>query len=227
MKQSLIRSLRWSEKFVKTDMVYLVKNSGWVFLGQMATGLSAFVVMAVLANLVSKEILGEYRFMISVFSILVIFTLPGLNTALVQSTARGYEGQLNLATRTKMRWGLIATLIAWTVSGYYLHQSNASLAASFGIVGLLMPLSGAYFVYFFYLQGKQRFAEATITQSLGRILFLIIMIATALTIPTATALITEFLVSGGLIKNILKKITWTKTLYLTATVFHFWERSVP
>lgn len=189
------RILKWSERYTKTDMVYLFHSSFWVFVGQLATSLSAFIVMVVLANLTSKDTLGEYRYMISVISILMIFTLPGLDTALVQSTARGHEGQLNTAVRTKMLYGLLASGISLIAASYYLLHGNSVLALSYFVVAILMPLFGAYFTYFFFLQGKQRFAEASLTQAGGRIIFLGIMIGTAIIQPTTTALITAFLLS--------------------------------
>ncbi len=211
MKNSLIRALRWSEKYTKTDMVYLFKNSFWVLLGQVATSMSAFVVMVVVANLVSKEVFGEYRFIISIISILMVFTLPGLDTALVQSTARGYEGQLDLAVKTKMRWGIIASVIAGVISTYYFINDNSSLGLSFAVVAALMPLYGAYFTYFFFLQGKQKFAEASATQAVSRILFLIIMITTAYILPTSTALVAAFLVATIAGQNLGS--WWTRRKY--------------
>ena len=169
IKNRTISILRWSERYTKTDMVYLFRNSLWVFVGQAATSLSAFIVMVVLANLVDKETYGEYRYIISAIALLAIFTLPGLDTALTQSTARGFEGQLHTAVHTKIRWGLVATVIAWTMGGYYAYQGNNGLALSFAVVGTLMPVYGAYFTYFFFLQGKQRFAEAAIEAGAGGI----------------------------------------------------------
>ena len=52
MKESLIRLLRWSERYTQTDMVYLTTNSAWVLLGQVATSLTAFIVLVALVNLV-------------------------------------------------------------------------------------------------------------------------------------------------------------------------------
>lgn len=193
MKESIVRVLRWSEQYTKTDMVYFVKNSGWVFFGQLATSLSAFFIMVALANLVDKGEYGEYRFIIAIVLILAIFTLPGMNTALVQSTARGFEGQLAHIVYTRIRWGALATMVAGAISAYYFLQGNQGLGASLAIVALFIPFYGAYFSYFFYLHGKQLFNEAAIIQAAAQMVFMIIMIATAFLTPTATSLIASYM----------------------------------
>ncbi|MFW0871391.1 MAG: oligosaccharide flippase family protein [Patescibacteria group bacterium] len=195
MKASIVRLLRWSERYTRTDMVYLAKNSSWVFLGQLATSLSAFIVMVALANMVDKGEYGEYRFIIAIILILAIFTLPGMQTALVQSTARGHEGQLDTIVRVRIKWGLLATFFAWLLSAYYFYQANTSLGYSFAIVGAFMPLYGVYFSYFFYLQGKQLFDQAALTQAAARVIFMIVMIGTAFIAPTATYLIAAYMIA--------------------------------
>jgi O-antigen/teichoic acid export membrane protein len=111
----------------------------------------------------------------------------------VQSTARGHEGQLDNIVRTRIRWGLLATLIAGTMSAYYFFQGNSGLGASFAVVAAFMPFYGVYFSYFFYLQGKQLFDQAALTQAAARVIFMVVMITTALVAPTATYLIAAYM----------------------------------
>lgn len=193
MKDSLVRVLRWSEKYTKTDMVYLVKNSGWVFLGQMATSASAFVVMVALANMVDKAEYGEYRFVISMILILSIATLPGMNTSLVQATAQGKTGQLVATTKTRMKYGILGSVASLLIAGYYFINNNTSLAISFAIVAMFLPFYNTFFGYYFYLQGKQLFNQSAIVQGLSRVLFLIGMLTTAYLAPTAPYLIAMYM----------------------------------
>jgi len=193
LKNKGISLLRWSEKYTKTDMVYLFNNSFWVFLGQMATSLTALVVMILLANILSKETLGSYRFVVSAITILSVFTLQGMNPAVVQSVARGNKLDIQAIIKTKILWGLMGLVVTFGISGYYFLQGNALLGTAFSIVAVSLPLYGAYFLYFFYLQGQQKFAQASITQALGRIFFMIVMVGTALVSPTLLPLVVAFL----------------------------------
>lgn len=195
LKNKGISLLRWSEKYTKTDMVYMFKNSFWVFIGQITTSLTALIVMVVLANVLSKETLGAYRFIISALTILSVFTLQGVHPALVQSVARGVRVDIDALLRQKILWSIMGLFATLLVAGYYFAQANIVLGAAFLTVAVVMPLYGAYFIYFFYLQGQQRFAAASIIHALGRIFFMIVMIITALIAPTLLPLTIVFLVS--------------------------------
>lgn len=195
IKHKTVSILRWSEKYTKTDMVYLFNNSFWVFVGQAATSVTAFVVMVVLANLLSKEVLGEYRFIISAITILSVFTLQGMNPAVVQSVAKGYKLNLEEIIATKFKWGLMGMIVTAGISLYYAFQGNESLSIAFLVVALALPFYGLYFLYFFYLQGQQKFAQASITQAIGRIFFMIVMLGAALFTPTLVPLTAAFLIT--------------------------------
>ena len=176
-------------------MKKLLTGSVWVLMGQLATSVSAFLVMIVFANTLPKEVFGEYRFIISVVAVLAIFTLPGMDTALVQSTAKKYDGQLDFITKTKIRYGLIGSLGSLLISGYYFLNGNSSLSLAFGLIALLMPLYGTYFCYYFYLQGKQRFDQASIIQALSRIFFVAVMITSVFLFESAPFLALVFVIA--------------------------------
>ena len=70
--------LRWSEKWTKTDMIYLARGGFWLTLGQVISSLSAFLLAIAFANLLPKETYGEYKYILSIASILAIPTLTGM-----------------------------------------------------------------------------------------------------------------------------------------------------
>ncbi len=211
MKQKAISLLRKSEKYTETDMVYLFKNSFWVFLGQITTSISLFIMMVVLANLLPKEDFGEFRYLLSMLMVLSVFTLPSLDTALSQSTANKFSGQLKKVIKVKKIYAILATVFAFLLSGYYLYNGNTSLSYSFLFIALLMPIYGTYNSYFFYLQGIQKFNEATILQSLGKILLLVVMVVTAYLTPTTSVIIAAFMLSTA-VPQILASV-WTRVKY--------------
>ena len=59
----LVRFLRWTEKYTRTDMVYLVSGGFWLSIAQIGTSILGFLLTMVLANLLAPELLGEYRFL--------------------------------------------------------------------------------------------------------------------------------------------------------------------
>lgn len=175
------------------DISSLFRNSLWVTLGQLGTSLTAFIVITVLANIVSKEVLGEYRYVLALITILGISTLPGLDTALVQSTAKGFTGQLEKMIHIKRRWGLLGLLGGFVTAGYFLFMGYEIRAIGIFFASLAIPLYGTYFVYFFYLQGKKLFYLSALLQLISRIFFACVVLFVAWFFPEPIYLILSFL----------------------------------
>lgn len=170
-----------------------LKESFWVTLGQFGTSISAFVVLAVIANLVSKEALGEYRFVLAVLTILAITALPGLDTAVVQSTARGFTGQLPRLIREKAKWGVLGLLAGLLLAGYYFWVGNDIRATALAASALLVPLYGTYFIYFFYLQGKREFLWSSTFQIISRLFFAIFVVLAAFFLRDPVSLVVTYM----------------------------------
>src|SRR5689334_12787395 len=71
------RLLRWSERYMKTDMVYLAKGSFWLTLGQVAASASGLLLVIGFANLLPKEVYGTYKLILSLAGIIASFSLTG------------------------------------------------------------------------------------------------------------------------------------------------------
>lgn len=211
MRKTVIAFLRWTEQYTKTDMVYLAKNSGWVFLGQLVTSTAALGTIVALTQLVDKVEYGEYRFLFAAVALLSIFTLPGMQTALVQATATGNTGELTHVVRTRQKWSILASVLASIASGYYILQGNTGLGLSFAIVASCMPFYGVYFSYYFYLQGRELFDKAALAQITTRILLFVALLVTALMAPTTTYLILAFLLTSIIAQYIGYR--WTARRY--------------
>lgn len=186
--------LRWSEKYTKTDMVYLFNSMGWVFLGQIFTTITALVVLIVLANVLSKEVLGEYRLVVSACLMLIAFALPGMNVALPQSIAKKHSGDLYLATRNRILWGALGSIPAIGIGMYYLYTQNFTLGVSFLLVSLLIPFFNSFFSFYPYFQGKKEFKKSALLHAAGRLVFAIGILTVAFITPATIALTAVFLV---------------------------------
>lgn len=162
-KSRLITFLRWSEKYTKTDMVYLAQGGSWTIIGSVISlGISAITFLA-FANWFSKENYGIYQYILTVADIFGIFALSGINTAIARSTARGKEGSIMEGFFTKIRWGFIGGVGSIALGTYYLAQANSALGWGFIIAGIFIPFWEAPGIYANYLQGKKRFDITTIS----------------------------------------------------------------
>ena len=154
----LIAFLRWTEKYTKTDMIYLAKGGGWSVLGTIVTTIIAAFTFLAFANWLPKESYGTYQYILAVADLFGIFVLSGIDTAVARASARGQEGSLMEGLYTKIRWGLIGGFGAIALGTYYLVNANMALGFGFIIAGIFLPFWEAPGLYGTYLQGKKQFA---------------------------------------------------------------------
>lgn len=143
-------------------MVYLARGGFWLFADR---GMHIFLglILAIgFANLLPKEAFGIYQFVLSIAGIVGVFTLTGMNTAIVQAVARGFEGALKIGTLTKLKWSIGITMAAFVVALYYFINDNNTLAISLLIVGTFAPFLESFKLYNSFLIGKKEFRAITV-----------------------------------------------------------------
>ncbi|MFH1255390.1 MAG: oligosaccharide flippase family protein [bacterium] len=176
IKNKIYRTLRWSEKYAKTDMVYLARGGIWMSLGQIISSAAAFLLSLAFANLLPKETYGFYKYIMSLASLLAISTLPGMATAVSRAAAIGQEGALIPAVKTKIKWGLLGSLSSLILALYYFLQANNALTISFLIVSIFLPLMDSFGLYSPYLSGKKMFGLNAKLGAAGQVLTIALMI---------------------------------------------------
>ncbi len=157
LKQKIYRMLRWSQKYTQTDMVYLAKGGFWLTLGEIVSTIAAFLLAIVFANLLDPVTYGNYKYILSLVGILTIFSLSGIKTAVLQATARGLEGTFYTGFKIKLKWGVLGSLIAIVLAGYYFFQGNYTLPIPLLISAIFLPLMRASTIYDRFLVGKKSF----------------------------------------------------------------------
>jgi O-antigen/teichoic acid export membrane protein len=154
--------IRWLEQYTKTDMVYLAKGGFWSILSQSVASLLTFGLAISFAHFVSKEVYGQYKYVLSIASIMGAFTLTGLNTAVLQSTTRGFDGTLNYAFWQNIKWSILFFLISLGASVYYFVNGNKFLGISMLFVGSFFPILKSTNLYNAYLVAKKDFKRSAI-----------------------------------------------------------------
>ena len=161
LKNKIYTLLKKSEKWTKTDMIYLTKGSFWITSGKILGAISAFVLALAYANLLSKESYATYKYILSIVSILAITGLPDLEIALTRAIARGYDGTIKEVIKTRLRWGLIPAFGLMAVSIYYFINGNNILGYGF-LISTVFNYLGRGLTYAPYLQGKKLFKTSAL-----------------------------------------------------------------
>jgi len=165
----VLKILKWSEKYTKTDMLYLARGSFWLLASQAVNFVLALVLLWIFANLVSKEVYGEYRFLITAISLLALTSLSGSGIALTHAIALGKRGTFFPLLRTRIRYGLIGSIGALVGTCYYAWQGDTGLAQAFVLIALFIPFIESYTLYAAYLNGLKDFRLMSILHTLQRI----------------------------------------------------------
>lgn len=180
IKNKIYTLLRWSEKYTKTDMIYLSKGGFWLTFGQIIASGSALLLSIAFANLLPKESYGNYRYILSLFSIFIIFSLSGTNTSIIQAVANGFEGSFWKIFKTKIKWSLLGSLISISTAIYYILQKNYNLGYALIIIAVCLPFFESSNLYQSLLHGRKNFKMATILVNYTSIISLLIMLCTLL-----------------------------------------------
>jgi len=160
-KQQLRQMVLAFQPFIGTDVIYLVKGGSWLSLGEVATSVSSLLWAIAFASFVPIEVYGTYKYLMAVLAVFSLFTLTGMNKAVTQAAARGYEGSLLPALGTKIRWGLLGLAASLLMSGYYFAVKNPTLGLAFLMTATFLPFMGSIKIYNSLLQGRKDFKRSS------------------------------------------------------------------
>ncbi|OGG49758.1 hypothetical protein A2704_03550 [Candidatus Kaiserbacteria bacterium RIFCSPHIGHO2_01_FULL_54_36b] len=199
----LYRFLRWSERYTKTDMVYLASGGFWLVLGQIIFALSAFILAVAFANLVPQATYGTYKYLTSMAAMFAIFSLPGMAVAVTRASAQGNEHVIHSATRSRILFSLIGTAVALLGSGWYWIHHNNELALALLIIAATLPVLDTTTTYLSYLAGKRRFDLQLKYQAMTQAVSVPILIATLYITDSVLIILLAYFVPLVIIRSIL------------------------
>lgn len=142
------------------DIHYVLHNGFWLFFEKTLLIVKGVILIYVFANFVDQDTFGKQQFLLSLFGIFSVFSIPGLTSGIVNAVARGKDGIIRDATRRVFRMSLLGSLGLLLYAGYtqfFLGDSLFALtvlvAAPFFLGYVSMSIVRAYYV------GKESFGE--------------------------------------------------------------------
>jgi O-antigen/teichoic acid export membrane protein len=158
IKELIRKFLTTSQKFTGTDNIYIATHGSYLGIGNLINIIASFLLAMAFAKLLPREVYGDYRYIISIVTIIGIFALPGMDDAVLQATANKFEGSLKKGFKEKLRWSMLGSLSCLVVGGYFFFfKENPALTISFLIAGAFFPIMQSTGLYLSYLGGKKLF----------------------------------------------------------------------
>ncbi|MDD3711339.1 MAG: oligosaccharide flippase family protein [Patescibacteria group bacterium] len=216
IKKIIYNLLKKSEKWTKTDMIYLFKGGFWLSSGKIISSLSGLLLAIFFANLLPKEDYGTYKYILSIVGLLAIPTLSGINTALNRSIAQGNDKSFFISLKTKIKWGTLGGILSLLLAGYYyFYKDDTTLTICFLISSLFIPFMDPIMAYQSILIGKKKFKMLSTQNAIINTVAVLIIILVLATTRNLFAVLFSYFISHTTLRFIfliftLKKIKLNK-----------------
>lgn len=139
------------------DLTYFMKNGFYTVLRQGIEGVAGIFLAIVFARLASQEIYGQYQFILSIFATVSILSIPGLNVSLINSVAKGSDGDYKKVVKASFFWSLLGVPALLAIGAYYFFFGNHSLGIGLMVAAVFFPFFYAPNTWYSFLQAKERF----------------------------------------------------------------------
>lgn len=203
MREKIKNWLNRASDFLGTNIAYTLKGGSALTLNNFISVAANLILVFFFARLLPKEVYGTYSYILAWISVLGIFALPGMDMAVMQSVARGFESSLVLGLKKKIRYGILGTLAALIIGGYYLYNGNQILATIFFISAIFIPFLSSFQIYYAYLVGKKEFKTLAFYGITGQIFTALVLIAAIYLTHNIV-----YIVSAYIFANILPSIVF-------------------
>lgn len=203
MREKIKNWLNRASDFLGTNIAYTLKGGSALTLNNFISVAANLILVFFFALLLPKEVYGTYSYILAWISVLGIFALPGMDMAVMQSVASGFESSLVLGLKKKIRYGILGTLAALIIGGYYLYNGNQILATIFFISAIFIPFLSSFQIYYAYLVGKKEFKTLAFYGITGQIFTALVLIAAIYLTHNIV-----YIVSAYIFANILPSIVF-------------------
>jgi O-antigen/teichoic acid export membrane protein len=149
-------------KFSRVDVRYFGKGAAWLSSSQAIISLLTIASAVAFANLLPQEIFGHYRYILSIFALLELTTLSGMNVSLVRAASRGFERTFTAIFKRKVLGGLLGSVGAIIGATYYFIYNNHILGTALIICALFIPLGEPLKLYGAILHARRNYKMLSI-----------------------------------------------------------------
>ena len=169
--------MQYFSQRLRLDLNYFLSNGFWLGIGELVNILKGFIISILFANFLSKEIFGQYQFVIQIISILTVFALPAMINSTVNAISKKYYGTYYKGFILSLKWSFLGSigLILASVVTYYMGRSYASII--FLAISVIFPLYATAAFYRCVLFGLKKFKTYIILNSIFNIISTIAIVS--------------------------------------------------
>lgn len=166
LTDSKIKSL---SSYLSLDVNYFVGGGFWLVAGNFLTLAGGIFISALFARLLTKDVFGQYSFLMSLIGIASVLALPGMSQAVTQASSEGKDGVFKRACKMVALWSLVGVVFLIIISFYFYLNGGKNLAVAILLSALFFPITSGTGLYNSFLAGKKLFRKVAIFSSVSQI----------------------------------------------------------
>ncbi len=140
-------------------------NFLWMNTYQAMNILTSIFMSIAFARLASKELYGQYIFVISIVSFVSLVSMPGVRTTIFRSASRGNESFYRNATKFSFLWSLLGIPLL-TLTGIYFYVTHSqTLGTPIIMASLFFPFMYSLQTWKNLLKAKEKFSNFVLYES--------------------------------------------------------------
>jgi len=167
-------SIKYSQR-IGLNLPYFIEHSFWITIRYVAVGLFGILITIGFARLGTKELLGEYQYVLSVLALLSFFSLPGLNLVALKEVTKDNLGAVRQAVMESFKWSWLAFPLIVGYGFFTIIQGRPLIGEALILSGILFPFFYAPNTWYVFYEGRSLFKPVTI-----RVIFSTIIINLAI-----------------------------------------------
>jgi len=93
-----------------------------------------------MARFLTKDVYGQYQFVLSVLGLVAIFALPGMITAVIQAVAKWRDGTYFKSIKEVLKWNWLGSVVLVWIAIYWYYTWKVEWSFLFLILAVVFPL---------------------------------------------------------------------------------------
>lgn len=172
--------------------------------------LSGLLLSVLFARYASKELYGQYQYVLSVIGIFSLFSLNGLNLSVMKAVIDGHEASLNRAVRYSFFTSLFASPLLAVFALYHYMQGSTEIGAAMLVAACVFPFIYSTNTWTAFYEAKKQFSKVAF-----RVMVLQVSVPAAILLTLFSAKRLPFLVAAyGIVTAIVHLIFYWQTRQL-------------
>ncbi len=195
--------LNSGDRVTRMDFRSFAKDFSYLSINQIIGVSTAILLALAYSHLLPKDVYGTYKYILSVFGILTIFSLPGMDSSAQKWIAEGNEGVFWPTFRKRVQGSVVGVFVGLCVGAYYLLQGNEILGYSFLLSAPLLLMLEPFSHFSTLLVGRQQFKTFSFYNAGLQLVTALLILCTVLLTDNVILIILSYFASFVIARGIV------------------------